>query len=197
MKPSEVQIEVGTATMTCTAGEIGDTLAGLLAEMRAVLPKLRPDEHEVLRRIMGSEGALTVADVFPDFARESEGHKTLRRLRAAQFVRPAGPGHWDRGVVILVKPFARLMWNHLGEDGIFPPRAAKPQPPEAPPAAEAAAPNEELVELDPVQGEGEGEDVVDLASVPTEEPPTTPAAGWDEDAALAFLNDPEDEMPGS
>ena len=74
----------------------------------------------MLREIMSREsGALTVADIFPEFARESEGHRTLRRLRAAQFVRPARTGRWDPIEPIEVKPFARLMWDHIGEDAIF------------------------------------------------------------------------------
>ena len=58
--------------MVCTRREIGDTLSALLGEMRAVLPKLRDDEREALRRIMSADsGSLSVREVFPDFAREN------------------------------------------------------------------------------------------------------------------------------
>lgn len=120
MKSSELELDLGTVAMRCTADEVAATLAALLEEMRGVIPKLRPDEREVLRHIMGREsGTLTVGDVFPHFIREGEGHKTLRRFRAAQFVRPAVTGRWDPDERIEVKPFARLMWDRVGEAEIF------------------------------------------------------------------------------
>ena len=64
-------------------------------------------------------GALTVADVFPDFQRESAAHVALRRLRTAQFILPAGRDMWDRTQHIAIKPFARLVWDRLGEVAIF------------------------------------------------------------------------------
>jgi hypothetical protein len=138
MTPSELHIDLGTVTMDCTTDEVASTLAALLGEMRGVIPKLREDERDVLRQIMSqNSGALTVADVFPDFSRESEGHKTLRRLRAAQFLRPARTGRWEPHEPIEVKPFARLMWDHVGEDTIFDGVVAIP----------AAAPDE-VVDID-------------------------------------------------
>jgi hypothetical protein len=120
MTATEIQLDLGTVTMRCSTDEIAATLAALLGEMRSVIPRLRTDERDVLRQIMSRDsGTLTVADVFPDFARESEGHKTLRRLRAAQFIRPAATGRWSPDEPIEVKPFARLMWDHVGEDEIF------------------------------------------------------------------------------
>ena len=96
MTQSPVQLDLGSATMNCTAEEIAATLASLLNEMRLVIPRPREDERDLLRQIMSRDsGTLRVADVFPDFARESEGHKTLRRLRA-EFVRPNGPAAGTR-----------------------------------------------------------------------------------------------------
>lgn len=179
MKQSLIEIDLGAITMSCTADEIAATLAALLGEMRAVIPKLRQDERDVLRQIMSQDsGALTVAEVFPDFARESEGHKTLRRFRAAQFVRPARTGRWDLDEPIEIKPFARLMWDHIGEDAIF--DGIAPVPVALAPMAE---PVDEIVDLAlggearPVEhspsGEPALEEVVDLQDVeqePTEAP---------------------------
>jgi hypothetical protein len=120
MPKSEVQIDLGTTTINCTIEEIEATFAWLLVEMHAAIPRLRPDERAVLRRIMANEsGSLTVSDVFPKFTRESEGHKTLRRLRAGQFIRPAKTGRWEPNERIELKPFGWLVWNRCGEAALF------------------------------------------------------------------------------
>jgi hypothetical protein len=94
--------------------------AGLLREMRVAVPFICTAERQALRQIMAHEsGALTVGDLFPDFSRESEALITLRRLRTAQFIRPAGKDVWERDSRIEVKPFARLAWARLGEAAIF------------------------------------------------------------------------------
>jgi hypothetical protein len=217
MKPSELEIDLGSTTMVCTRREIGDTLSALLGEMRAVLPKLREDERELLRRIMSADsGTLTVQDVFPDFGRETEAHRTLRRLRAAQFVRPAVTGRWDPDERIEVKPFARLMWDHVGEEAIFAPATAHaevPSPAEGVAAAEATEQvelggagevNDAVIELDGAEGDA----VIDLMGVDEEEvapkqkakaksngkPKGKSKASWDEDAVMAFLNDGEEDQ---
>jgi hypothetical protein len=120
MPSSRVQIPLGTITINCTIEEIADTYHWLLVEMRDAIPRLRPDERSVLRQIMAQKSkSLTVSDVFPEFTRESEAHKTLRRLRAAQFIRPAVTGRWEPDEHIEVKPFGLLMWRQCGEDLIF------------------------------------------------------------------------------
>jgi hypothetical protein len=156
MRASELEIDLGTVTMNCTTDEIAATLAALLHEMRSVLPRLREDERDVLRQIMSRDsGALTVGDVFSSFTRESEGHKTLRRLRAAQFVRPAMTGRWALDEPIEVKAFARLMWDHVGEDAIF----------AGAPAIPTAAPVEEVVDLGEVEVAAKAEEAaVEVAS---------------------------------
>jgi hypothetical protein len=75
-------------------------------------------------------GPLTVSALFLTFEREGEAHKTLRRLRATQFIYPASTGRWEPDEPIEVTPFARLVWDHLGEERIFsPPPAVKPKDP--------------------------------------------------------------------
>jgi hypothetical protein len=88
--------------------------------MKAAAPRLRPDERAVLRKIMAQPScSLAVRDVFPHFKRESEEHKTLRRLRAGQFIRPAETGHWVPEERIELKPFGQIVWNHCGEENLF------------------------------------------------------------------------------
>jgi len=120
MPHSVLLIDLGSMAINCTLAEIEATFYWLLVEMRAALPRLRPDERDVLRQIMANEsGSLRVSDVFSDFKRESEGHKTLRRLRAAQFIRPADTGRWDIDETIEVKPFGWLVWHRCGEAVLF------------------------------------------------------------------------------
>lgn len=122
MNASELVINLDTIAIACTPEEIGAAFAALLREMRTVARLLRADERLALRKIMSQQsGTLTVADVFLGFTRESEAHKTLRRLRAAQFIRPARTGRWAPEEPIEVKPFARLMWDHVGETEICSP----------------------------------------------------------------------------
>jgi hypothetical protein len=65
--------------------------------MRAAALFIPAHERTALRHIMeNASGTLTVGDVFPDFARDSAAHITLRRLRTAQFILPAGRDMWDR-----------------------------------------------------------------------------------------------------
>lgn len=121
MSLTEIDIDLGTVTITCTGPEIGRVLAGLLREMRRMAPRLRADEVDTLREVMRHEsGTLTVGELFPEFERESEHHMTLRRLRAAQFIRPGRSGQWTAGEPIEVKPFAQLVWDRLGEEVLFP-----------------------------------------------------------------------------
>lgn len=120
MSRSTVDISLEKFRFTCSVDDVADTFAWLLVEMRAAVPRLRTDERIVLRTIMAHESkALTVRDLFPDFVRNSEAHKTLRRLRAGQFVRPALSGHWVLDEPIEVKPFGRLIWVKCGEEALF------------------------------------------------------------------------------
>lgn len=116
---SELELDLGSASLHCTTEELSAALAGLLREMRAAAPFITPEEREALRTIMAFAGAPTVADVFPDFARDSGEHITLRKLRTAQFIRPADRDRWAPEEHIEVKPLARLLWDHLGEARIF------------------------------------------------------------------------------
>ena len=117
-----ITIDLGTAPVSCTAADLEATFAWLLAEMRSVAKVLRPDERELLRAIMSHTGPpLTVRALLPGVAREGEAHKTLRRLRATQFVYPERTGRWEPAEPVAVTPFARVVWEQLGEAGIFPP----------------------------------------------------------------------------
>jgi hypothetical protein len=184
MNASELTLDLGTVTMTCTTEEVAATFAWLLTEMQAAVPRLRPDERIRLRIIMSQEsGTLTVGDVFPDFQRDSEEHKTLRRLRAGQFIRPAVSGRWELDELIEVKPFGRLMWERVGEEGIF------PTPARLQPAVPASVSFEEPVEE------------LDLAAPEVNDPATDedrerqPVAAWSDNDVLDYLNDSKENYP--
>ena len=127
MKPTEVDVEVETITVPCSARDLKATFGWLLVEMRAVAQVFRPDERELLRTIMSHPGPLLVSDLFPNFTRESEEHRTLRRLRAAHFIRPINTGRWEPDEPIEATPFGRIMWDRIGEQRIFAPPPVKPK----------------------------------------------------------------------
>jgi hypothetical protein len=159
-----------TLTASCTAEEIADVFAGLLREMQDAVPFLHDDDRAALRQIMAHDpGTLTVAEVFPDFARGSEAHFALRRLRTAQFIRPGGRDMWERESLIDIKPFARLAWDRLGEAGIF----GEPENEE---------PDVEEIDLSLPE-------VNDPTEAATVRGKKTEAAAWEDDDVLDYLKD--------
>jgi hypothetical protein len=165
MAQPEIELDLGTATVTCTAEEIAAVFAALFREMRAAVPYIQPEERTALRRIMSSEsGALTVAEVFPDFVRESPAHVALRRLRTAQFIIPAGRDFWEAEQRIAIRPFARLVWDRLGEAVIFgdePPKAEEVDIDLALPEAHALQ-NVETIRVKKKSATWEDDDVLDF-----------------------------------
>lgn len=177
MTQSEFDVDLGTDALNCTTEDVAAVFAGLFREMRAAVPFITPEDRVVLRHIMAHESAsLTVGDVFPDFARDSESLTALRRLRTAQFIRPAGRDMWDREQHIEIKPFARLVWDRLGEAAIF------GHVPDTEPVAE----NIDLAL--PVVNEPGSAETVRLKEK------GKPAAKWDDDDVLDFLNDSKDTV---
>jgi hypothetical protein len=187
MPQSKVHVALDSLTVACTADEIAAVFDGMLREMRAAVPFLGEDDRAALRRIMDDDSeSLTVADVFPEFARGSEAHASLRRLRTAQFIRPGGRDRWDGDSAIEVKPFARLAWNRLGEAAIF---GEEPEEEESheveaggEEAAEANAAVEEEIDLSLP-------DVNDPDEVVTVRGKKAGAAAWEDDDVLDFLKD--------
>jgi hypothetical protein len=213
MRKAELELDLGTVTMSCTRDEVAKTLAALLGEMRAVVPMLRPDERDTLRKIMSQEsGTLTVADVFPDFARESEAHKTLRRFRAAQFIRPAATGRWDPEGYIEVKPFAQLMWDRVGEAVIFSDAPAAVAEPEAGDENEVLPDEDAMVVEEPAAQErvvleepaAEEQVILDEEPAVEEEPAAIndaeiekrAAAIWEDDDVLDLQDFADEEVRG-
>jgi hypothetical protein len=125
MTAAQASFELDTVTVPCTPEDLRATFSWLLMEMRSAASYLRADERDVLRKIMAHTGTgLRVRDVFPHFEREGEAHKTLRRLRATQFIYPKKTGRWEADEPIAVTPFARKVWDHLGEKRLFAPPPA-------------------------------------------------------------------------
>ena len=183
MTQTEIELDLGTETIHCTAEEVATALAGLLREMRTAAPFVTHEEREVLRHIMSHpSGTLTGGDVFPEFDRDSDALIALRRLRTAQFIRPADRDRWEAGERIEIKPFARLVWDRLGEAAIFG-TAPEAQPAEEPadePVAESAESDDIDLSLPDVNA-GDEEGTVRMAEKTT--------TSWDEADVLSFLND--------
>jgi len=167
-----LELDLGTAIMNCTTEEVTETFSGMLREMRAAALFIGEDERAALRQIMeNTSGTLTVADVFPDFSRDSEAHNTLRRLRTAQFILPAGRDMWSLNERIAIKPFAKLVWERLGEVAIF---GNAPQ-------KSYAQPEEEIDLSMPEVNAADSAETVRLQD--------KSAKNWDDDDVLDFLNE--------
>jgi len=147
-------------------------------------------------------GSLTVGDVFPDFGRDSEALTALRRLRTAQFIRPADRDRWEAGERIEIKPIARLLWDRLGEAAIFgdAPEAQPAEEPEAQPAPEPekAAEDPEEAVAEAAEEEAAAEEIdLSLPGVNAADDERTVRmtndthTAWDEADVLSFLNDDE------
>lgn len=135
MTDLELELDLGPVHVSCKRSEVGAVFAGMLREVRAAAERLDETDRDALRFIMSHpDRSLTVADVFPDFERNSPAHDALRRLRTAQFVLPVGPDKWVRGTPIATKPFARFLWDRYGEPILF------DAPEVLPPTAEADTP---------------------------------------------------------
>ena len=171
---TELTLDLGAETIHCHAEEIAAAVAGSLREMRTAAPFVTPHERQILRWVMAHEsGSLTVGDVFPDFDRDSEALTALRRLRTAQFIRPLERDRWEAAEHIEVKPFARLIWDRLGEAAIFGDAHEEERAPEPDVSEDIDLSLPEVNEPD---------DVV-TTLLPKKK------AGWDEADVLEFLND--------
>ena len=127
MKTSGVDVALDTVTVPCSPKDLRATFGWLLIEMRSFGAVLNPEERGLLRKIMAHEGPpLLVNDLFPNFQRGSAGHAMLRHLRAALFIRPENSGRWERDESIGVTPFARMLWDRIGEERIFSPPPLAP-----------------------------------------------------------------------
>lgn len=177
MTQSDIALDLGSETVSCSAEEVAVVFAALLREMRAAAPFIRAHERAALRTIMAHENAaVTVAEVFPDFARESADHVTLRKLRTAGFIRPAGRDLWDREQRVDVRPFARLAWDRLGEAAIFGDA----------PDGDAAVDEIDLA-LPDVNASDDAETIRMTKG-------KNKAAAWNDDDVLDFLNDSKDAV---
>jgi hypothetical protein len=122
MKPSGVDVALDTVTVPCSAKDLRATFGWLLIEMRSFGAVLSPAERGLLRKIMAHEGApFLVNELFPKFERGGAEHAMLRHLRAALFIRPEKTGRWEPDEPVAVTPFARMLWERIGEERIFSP----------------------------------------------------------------------------
>lgn len=120
LRIKEVELDLKILKLKFEPEVLESTFADLVAEMRKTVSGLRDDERVVLRNIMSQpSGSLVVADVFGGFRRGTEEHQTLRRLRDAQFIRPAEGGPWEAEKHIEIKAFGAVMWNKIGEKTLF------------------------------------------------------------------------------
>ncbi len=188
MTMSQVHVPLDTLTVACSIDEIASVFDGVLREMRAAVPFLTAEDRATLRHVMAHQsGELTVADVFPDFTRDSESHVALRRLRTAQFIRPGGRDMWEPASPIDIKPFARLVWDKLGEAEIFGEGQEVQETEASVPELTAVAEEVDLALPDVNETRNE-EEAVGVGSKEHN------AVAWEDDDVLNFLNDGKREQ---
>ena len=120
VKLDSVTINLGFMSAKFVADELNSTFEELVGEMRAITSALNQTERDVLERLMEVQsGEVRVGELFEDFQRETEAHNALRKLRDAQFVKPAEGGRWKADKHILLKPFGVLMWRKIGPSKLF------------------------------------------------------------------------------
>jgi hypothetical protein len=120
LRIKEVELDLKILKLKFEPEVLEATLADLVTEMRKIVSALRVDERDILRKIMAHpSGSLLVTDIFTSFKRGTEKHQTLRRLRDAQFIRPAEGGPWEAHKHIEIKAFGKVMWDKIGEQKLF------------------------------------------------------------------------------
>lgn len=120
MRLTDIEIDLKLVKLKFKSDELEKILADVLTEMRSITTGLGVDECEKLRTIMAKpSGTFAVTDIYPTFSRGNPEHEKLRRLRDAQFIRPAGGGRWHTESRIEIKPFGKMMWEKVGEQKLF------------------------------------------------------------------------------
>ncbi|HRD78618.1 MAG TPA: hypothetical protein PK264_22215, partial [Hyphomicrobiaceae bacterium] len=93
-----------------SSDDVAETFDALLREMQLITSRLTTEDWAVLKTIMTDpNGQLRVDSIFDGFERETPAHELMRKLREAQFVRPANGGRWKNDSIIQIKPFGKLM----------------------------------------------------------------------------------------
>jgi hypothetical protein len=81
----------------------------LLEDITAASNQLSAEEVSLFDRIREAQGAKTVMELIPDFARGGEDHDRLRNLRDQKLVLPAERGQWKADKHPIVTPYGNLV----------------------------------------------------------------------------------------
>jgi hypothetical protein len=96
-------------TIRLTASEVRGAALELVVEADAYIRDLGPDEKEILAKVVNSVRTPKVKDIIPGFLRGTKEHDSLRKLRDAQLIRPAGGGHFEADKHLEIKKFGQTL----------------------------------------------------------------------------------------
>jgi hypothetical protein len=106
-----VKLKAFGAEVELTPEQAKRALDELLQEIADSTNELTPDEATLFARIIQAEGRTIVADLFSGFARDSEAHRQLRRLRDRKLIRPFEGGNWQPGKHPVASRFGQLVYE--------------------------------------------------------------------------------------
>jgi protein-tyrosine-phosphatase len=81
----------------------------LLDDITATSNQLTQEEIALFDSILNANGAKTVVDIIPGFARSSVEHQRLRNLRDQKLILPAERGQWEVEKHPVVTPYGHLV----------------------------------------------------------------------------------------
>ncbi len=106
-----VKLKAFGAEIELTPEEAKRTLDELLQEIADSTNELSPEELLLFQRIEASAGQDTVAQLLPDFRRDTVEHQRLRKLRDRKLVRPFESGRWQPEKHPIATRFGKLVYD--------------------------------------------------------------------------------------
>lgn len=91
-------------TLRTDRSAVADMISDLLGDVRD-LTREEKDLFMKIRNRISRQGKVTVAELLPDFAADSEAHRQLRSLQCSHLIRPAKGGKWDKESQITITVF--------------------------------------------------------------------------------------------
>jgi hypothetical protein len=96
------------AEIELTPDQADRALNEMMAEVADSMNGLSQSEVQLFERVREARGERTVRDLMPEFARGSDSHDELRRLRDRKLIRPSEGGRWEGDKHPVVTRFAEI-----------------------------------------------------------------------------------------
>jgi hypothetical protein len=88
------ELKVFGSEVDLTPEQVKSTLNELLNDIVESTNELSPAELALFQQIQAADGRRVILDLIPNFARNTEQHNQLRRLRDRKLIRPFEGGRW-------------------------------------------------------------------------------------------------------